>query len=569
MPGSSSGLSRVSPRACPGHAPSTPRARPGHAPGKTRAVLGFCRGAWQIITRVRSGLGWLGVFGFGIALPGIASAQTLTLPDAIAQALAKNREIVVEREAVLQSRDGIARAEAAFDPVVRGEARVRDQKLPVISILSGAPSGELAPTSRGVSSAASFSRLFANGASLTATSTLSRDTSNNFLTLVSPAWFTSLGVEVRQPLLQGRAIDPARRALRVSRAGVDRSEAALRRVVVETVAAVEQAYWALAAARRDVTIRESTLGLAERQREDARVRVEAQVMPEADLAQFTAEIERRRGDLYASRETATRAELLLKALILESADAPQWNTTLAIDDVPPPPMATVDVAAALADAAGRPELADLDARLALQAIDLAAAQDRLKPQLDLVGGYTARGVAGARSEDVRPFPGLTVEFADELQGALGASLESVALQRFPDVNAGIVLTIPLGHRAARADIATAESARRQIQALRDRVRIQIALEVRNAAAALETAGQRIEAARATRDAAQIQLRAEEDRLTAGATTPFFVLTRQNDLAAAEVAEAAATAAYRRALTELARARGTLLRDRAVDWRTTP
>ena len=46
-------------------------------------------------------------------------------------------------------------------------------------------------------------------------------------------------------------------------------------------------------------------------------------------------------------------------------------------------------------------------------------------------------------------------------------------------------------------------------------------------------------------------------------------TRRSELAAAEVADAAATAAYRRALTELARARGTLLRDRAVDWRTTP
>jgi outer membrane protein TolC len=501
--------------------------------------------------------------------PVAAAAQTLTLQDAIAAALARNREIVVERESVAQSREGIARAEAAFDPVVRGEARYRDQTLPVISILSGAQPGELAPTTRGVSSAATFSRLFGSGASVTASTSLARDTSNNFLTLVSPAWFTSIGVELRQPLLQGRAIDPARRAVRVSRASVDRSEAALRRVVAETVAAVEQAYWNVIAARRDVAIRESTLTLAERQREDAKVRVEAQVVPESDLAQFTAEIERRRGDLFASRELATRAELLLKALILDSADAPQWNTTLALEDPPPPTPSPVDVAAALRDAVDRPELADLDARKALQAIELDAARDRLKPQLDLVGGYTARGVAGARSEDVRPFPGLNVEFSEELQGALGASLESVALHRFPDVTAGVVLTIPLGHRAARADIATAESAARQIAAARERIRIQIAVEIRNAAAALETAGQRIEAARATRAAAEIQLRAEEDRLTAGATTPFFVLTRQNDLAAAEVADAAATAAYRRALTELARARGTLLRDRAVDWRTTP
>ena len=515
-------------------------------------------------------LGVLGlVVGFGWLIPAGAAAQTLTLKDAIASALAKNREIVVERETGVQSREGVIRAESAFDPVIRGDSRIRDQQLPNVTILSGAPPDELAPRSRGVSASASFSRLFTSGTSVTASTLVARDTTNNFLTLISPAWFTALGVEVRHPLLQGRRIDPARRALRVSRATVDRSDAALRRVVAETVAAVEQAYWLLVAARRDVGIRESTMALAERQRADARVRVEAQVVPESDLAQFTAEIERRRGDLYASREAAARAELALKALILDRADAPLWNVTLALEDPPPPALAPVDVQAALADAASRPELADADARLMLLQIEADAARDRLRPQLDLVGGYTARGVAGALSPDVMPFPGLPIEFHEELRGALGASFESVALQRFPDFTAGVVFTIPLGHRAAHADVATAESQRRQIEAARERIRIQIAVEVRNAAAAVETAAQRMEAARASLDASRIQLRAEEDRLTAGATTPFFVLTRQNDLAAAEVADAAAAAAYRRALTELARARGTLLSDRAVDWRTTP
>jgi len=505
----------------------------------------------------------------GALLPGGAAAQTLTLQDAIASALARNRDIVIERESVVQSREGVSRAEAAFDPVIRGDTRIRDFKLPAVSLLSGAPQGELAPVSHTVSSSASYMQLFSSGTSLTASTSVSRDDTNNFFVLVAPAWLTTLGFEVRQPLLQGRAIDPARRALRVSRANAERSDATLRRTVLETVALVEQAYWNAVAARRDTTIRESTMRLAERQRDDAKVRVEAQVLPESDLAQFTAEIERRRGDLYAAREAAQRAELVLKALILPSADAPQWNTTLELEDLPAPSTGPVDLASALKDAADRPELADLDARQALQSIDLAAAQDRLKPQLDLVGGYTMRGLAGGRNEDVFPFPGIPTTLPPALDGALLDSLENLARQRFPDFGAGIALTIPLGNRAAHADIATAESAARQIAAARERIRIQIAVEVRNAAAALETAGQRIEAARAARTAAEIQLRAEEDRLSAGATTPFFVLTRQNELAAAEVADAAATAAYRRALTELARARGTLLRDRAVDWRTTP
>ena len=83
--------------------------------------------------------------------------------------------------------------------------------------------------------------------------------------------------------------------------------------------------------------------------------------------------------------------------------------------------------------------------------------------------------------------------------------------------------------------------------------------------AIDTAARRIDAARAARAAADVQLQAEQDRYAAGATTTFFVFTRQNELVAAQAAEVAALAAYRRALAELSRARGTLLADRGIAW----
>ena len=65
------------------------------------------------------------------------------------------------------------------------------------------------------------------------------------------------------------------------------------------------------------------------------------------------------------------------------------------------------------------------------------------------------------------------------------------------------------------------------------------------------------------NAAETQLRAEQDRFGVGATTNFFVLTRQTDLAEAQLTEIDAQTAYRRAMTEFGRATGTLLRDRSV------
>jgi len=87
--------------------------------------------------------------------------------------------------------------------------------------------------------------------------------------------------------------------------------------------------------------------------------------------------------------------------------------------------------------------------------------------------------------------------------------------------------------------------------------------VLDAAAAVETAGQRIDAARSGRAAAEIQLSSERDRYATGLSTNFLVLTRQNDLSRARLDEILALTDYRRARAELARATGSLIEDRGI------
>ena len=128
---------------------------------------------------------------------------------------------------------------------------------------------------------------------------------------------------------------------------------------------------------------------------------------------------------------------------------------------------------------------------------------------------------------------------------------------------GVSYTVPIGNRAAKGDLAMAQIARKQAGTVVAQVTQRVGVEVRNALAALDTAAQRIEAAQAGREAAIVQLQAEQDRFDAGLTTSFFVLTRQNDLAQAELAEIAARADYSRARAEYLRATGTLLGARGV------
>lgn len=498
------------------------------------------------------------------------SQPTLGLQEAIALALERNRELAVERASVDMAAAAVLRAEGAYDPVFRAESRYRWQKLPSTWIFSGAPAGELAPSTGEMLGLASFSRLFATGATASISTSVARDTTTSVLTLVEPAYVAALGVDFRQPLLQDRAIDAGRRAIRVARADRRRADAALERVLLDTVAAVERAYWTLVAADQEVEARASGLKLAEEQREDTAARIEAGTASETDLAQPIAEIERRRGELLAAREARARADLALKALILDTPDDPLWNQPIQPSDAPPSGSATPAPDEALRLAfSSRPELRETASRLERQAVEIDAARDRLRPQLDLVASYTLRGLAGAASDRLRlPFPGSAPPLDDRLGGNLLDAWGNLVLHRFPDATLGVVLSLPVGQRSARADLAAAEAGRRQVEALDAQLRQRIGIEVRTALAALETARQRVAAAEAQRRAAETQLQAERDRYDAGAGTLFLVLTRQNDLTLARLTEAAARADHARALTTYARAVGTLLADRGVQLERT-
>jgi outer membrane protein len=491
----------------------------------------------------------------------------LALADATARALARNNDIAFERESFRIVDASILKADGSYDPTFRLDARYRNHTDPANSLLSGAPTGEIAPGAEGASGTASLGALLPTGGSVNLSAYGARDLTNNFLVLLSPAYSTSLGIDVRQPLLQNLRIDPARRAIRIAALDRNRGTASLRRTVADTVANVERAYWNLVAARRDVVVRDSNVRLAGEQRDDTKSRVDVGTLPESDIAQPLAELERRRGDLFASQEQMRRAELLLKLLILDTESDPLWNQTLEPSDAPEAPIVRVDLASALRTAEEkRPELAEARARVAQRGVDEDYARDRLKPQLDLVASYARRGLAGGLNPNAPAtgFLGGPVTVPDALEGGFGRSIGTIEEGRFPDASIGLSLTVPVFNRAAKGDVAIAKAQKSQAEILLVQQKQRVAVDVRNAVLTLDTAAQRIDAARAGRAAAETQLRAEQDRYGVGLSTNFFVLTRQNDLATAVLTETAALTDYRKALTDYARAAGTLLDERRIE-----
>ena len=490
--------------------------------------------------------------------------QTLTLADATARALARNLDIRIDRETVNIAEAREVSAQGSYDFRLRADGTERYHLDPNVTLFSGAPPGDLAPWQNDFSGSASLSRLFKSGATATASTSVARDTTNSFFTLFTPAYITSFGLQVRQPLFRSRETDPARTQLKITALDTQKSHATLQQQVQNIVSLVEQGYWSLVATRREVDVRRDSVMLAEQQRADTQARIDARTAAALDIAQPTAEVERRRGDYFAAQEQTVRAERNLKLLMTDDPADPIWSVTLVPTNPPEVEAKPVDIQKALADAMRlRPELAAGALDVSVAEAQTALAKDALRPQVDVVAGYTARGLAGTHNPQTVAFPGVIAPFPEQLAGALGVSYQALAQQHFPDASIGVSVDVPLGRHAAKGDYAVAQSEQRQASLRLSQTRDRIAVDVLDSATALETAASRMQAARAGLQAAMTQLQAEQDRFNAGTSTNFLVLTRQNDLEQAQLTEISAATQYRRALTELARATGTILVDRGI------
>lgn len=514
--------------------------------------------------------GGLAVALMGLALgAGTGEAQDgptpapLTLHEAVARGLARNESILVQQEGLIAAEAGVRGARGIYDPVLRLEGGWGRSTEPVNSSFSGAPPGKAAPTNTSTDGLLSVEQRLPTGGLLSLTAVSARQTSDGTFTLLSPAYGSRLGFQLRQPLLVSWSTPGSR--IRIASLDRDRAAASLRREVTETVATIERAYWTLSATRREVTVREEAVALAAEQQTQTDVRVEQGVAAEAELAQPKAELERRRGELLASREALARAESALKLLILADDEA-AWLVPLATTDDAAADRIPLDVASWMEQALeNRPEIEDASATVEQRRLQTALARDRVRPSLDAIFSYERLGLAGDANPAVGPPPG-TIDpgLAPGTEGGFRRSFGQIGDGDFSNTRVGFELRIPIRNRTAKADAVIAGAAERQAAALLARTRKQVRADVLDAAAGLETAEQRIAAAAAAREAAQVQLDAERERFAVGLSTNFLVLTRQNELSRARLDEIASLYDYRNARTAVARATGTLLADHGID-----
>ena len=321
--------------------------------------------------------------------------ESLTLEAAIRLTLEQNNDVEVARLEISGARQLVRAAEGVFDPRIIPNFSYERANTANASSLGGATQGRV--TQKELFGGLQFAgRSPQQGGEFLIDFTQTRlETSNQFSRL-NPQYPSALNFSFTQPLFRDRTIDQERRQILLAKKNVDLTDSQLRSVVTEQLTFVEQAYWDLVFASRNLEVQTSALAQARGQVASNERQAEVGTLAPIDVVEAQTQVSRFEQTVASAQQSLTEAENRLKSLMLRDRTAPQWNRAITPADMTdrPTPAITVDEAMKLA-LARRPELSGSDASIARNDIDRRYFENQALPQVNLIGGYTLRGLSGA------------------------------------------------------------------------------------------------------------------------------------------------------------------------------
>lgn len=458
----------------------------------------------------------------------------VTQTDVIEMALQNNTDLIVSRFDPELGHYDISGGYGIFDPMFYHQSIYNDDARQTGSSLSGAGVSNRDTTTF----ATGFRGLLYTGATWDTALTTVREVSNSSFSSINPAWSTTAGFTLRQPLLKNFGIAYNKRNITIARKNRKVSLEHVAASMLNTVFSVEEAYFNLVFALRDMDVKEKSLKLAEKLLEVNHNKVAVGALAPIEELQAETEVAARQEAIILAEKAIEDAEDALKRLIRpEAGTLSDWSEHVYPTDQPiyEPVEVNLDEQVKMA-LAQRPELREFGPLLEIQDIQIDARKNDLLPSLDLQWKFGYNGL------------GDTVD----------TSYHNVGASDYKTYEIGAFLEYPLGNRTARYAVKRAEAEKRRIAVQRRGVEQGIVAEVREAVRAIVTSVRRIEASTKATELARKQLEADEKRLELGLSTSFQVLQFQEDLAQAERNATKAVIDHVVARFRLQKANGTLL-----------
>ncbi|MFB3853926.1 MAG: TolC family protein [Vicinamibacterales bacterium] len=459
----------------------------------------------------------------------------LTLDEAVRRALENNPDLAVVRLGTEVEAARVSESQGAFRPVLSTTVGRSAIATPPSNFLLGESGVD---ANDWFSTVGVRQRLPWGGGVWSVSWDASRTTTSNPLTSFSPILQSGLQLAFSQPLFKDRKVDAPRHQYVIAKRNHESSELRFRESVVQTVAAVKQAYWTLKAQAANVAVQRRSLELAEELVRQNRVRVNHGQAPPLDLVQAEAEVAQRRENLIRASTVAADSEDALRRLIMDPADRSFWQVHLETIDEPTGSLATPDVEEAVRTAVeGRYDLARARNDMRNAEADVAFFTNQKLPDIRLEASYRGNGLGGTQFLRSGGFPGVVTGTLDK---GFGTVLNQVFSNDFATWSLGFTVSYPIGSSYEEASLARADVERRRASQRILGLEARIVEEIRRAARQVQSTRERIDTARAGARLAEERYQTEQRRYEAGLSTSFLVTQAQRDLVQAQVSLLQAT-----------------------------
>ncbi len=538
----------------------------------------------------------------------------LSLQDAIELALENNLDIAVQRynpyiadTDILRTKGGGASRglsgtgtasvlgaipSQSFDPIISSTVTLDHRTSPVNNpFLSGTGIAALSSVINHTASANfQYSQGFHTGTAFAVTSNNSRVSTTSPASIFNPSVQSTMFVSFTQELLNGFGLLPNTRFIRIAKNSKKIADLAFAQQVITSVTTTENLYWELVFAREDVKVKQHSVGLAQKLYNDNKRQVEIGTLAPIEVVRAEAQLATSQTDLIVSQTLQQQQQMQLKNAISKNPlDPALLNVEIAPTDVATQPqqIAIQPIQDAVNEAfQKRPDVLQAEIDLKNRDINVRATRNALLPTVALFGQYGWTGLAGnsrnltsatiagsqvvdangnpvtVRDANNNPIPIFVPITRTSVTGlntsGLSDVLNSIFNNQFPTYTLQVNMSIPIRNRPAQADSARALLEERQAETRLQQLKNSVVVDVRNAQIALENNRARVEAAQKSRVLQEQTLDAEQKKFQLGASTIFFVIQAQRDLAQAESAEVRALVDHAKAKIDLERAIGRTL-----------
>jgi len=360
---------------------------------------------------------------------------------------------------------------------------------------------------------------------------------------LNPYTTGDLDLQLTQNLLQGFGSAVNGRNIRVQKNNLKVTDMQFSQQVITTVSAALNLYWDLVSFVEDVRAREQAVKTAQQLYDDNKKQVEFGSLAEIEVTRAESQLYAAKQDLVIAQTNLLQQETILKNALTRSG---LTNSGLAeyhvipLDKLQVPDKDEIKPLDQLVDDAlkNRVEIAQSRTNIESNKLNLVGIKNSLKPSLQAFAELTNNGLTG----DVTP-QGLTQPGVGYLVGGYGNLLAQIARRNYPNYSAGFSLNIPLRNRAAQSDYATSMIELRQNELSLQKSINQVEVDVRNAVIGLLQARARFDSAVKSRMLQEETLKADQQKLTLGASTPYQVVQDQRDLANSQSSEVQSMANY--------------------------